>query len=202
MTEPNAPTSRTERSQFGLLATRRFGPFFVTQLLGAFNDNVFKNTLVLLITYQAASLTTVSPDVLVNLCGGIFILPFFLFSATAGQLADKFERSSIIRLIKVLEICIMGVGAAGFALQHLNLLLGALFLLGVHSTFFGPVKYSILPQQLRPDELVGGNGLVESGTFLAILLGTIAGGVLMAETSGGHALVPIVTIAVAVAGYL
>jgi len=202
MTEPDAPTSRTERSQFGLLATRRFGPFFVTQLLGAFNDNVFKNALVLLITYQAASLTSVSPDILVNLCGGIFILPFFLFSATAGQLADKFERSSIIRLIKVLEICIMGVGAAGFALQHLNLLLGALFLLGVHSTFFGPVKYSILPQQLRPDELVGGNGLVESGTFLAILLGTIAGGVLMAETSGGHALVPVVTIAVAIAGYL
>jgi len=119
MTEPDAPTSRTERSQFGLLATRRFGPFFVTQLLGAFNDNVFKNALVLLITYQAASLTSVSPDILVNLCGGIFILPFFLFSATAGQLADKFERSSIIRLIKVLEICIMGVGAAGFALQHL-----------------------------------------------------------------------------------
>ena len=176
-------TSPTEHSQFKLLATRRFGPFFVTQLLGAFNDNVFKNALVLLITYQAASLTSVSADILVNLCGGIFILPFFLFSATAGQLADKFERSSIIRLIKVLEICIMAVGAAGFALQHLNLLLAALFLLGVHSTFFGPVKYSILPQQLRPEELVGGNGLVESGTFLAILLGTIAGGVLMAETS-------------------
>ena len=171
----------TDHSQFRLLATRRFGPFFVTQLLGAFNDNVFKNALVLLITYQAASLTTISPDVLVNLCGGIFILPFFLFSATAGQLADKFERSSIIRFVKMLEICIMCIGAVGFAFRHLYLLLGALFLLGVHSTFFGPVKYSILPQQLRPDELVGGNGLVESGTFLAILLGTIVGGVLMAD---------------------
>ena len=192
----------TEHSQFRLLATRRFGPFFVTQLLGAFNDNVFKNALVLLITYQAASLTSISPEILVNLCGGIFILPFFLFSATAGQLADKFERSGIIRLVKMLEIGIMAVGAVGFALQQLLLLLTALFLLGVHSTFFGPVKYSILPQQLRSDELVGGNGLVESGTFLAILLGTIAGGVLIAESSEGRTLVPIITIAIAAAGYL
>ncbi len=194
-------TQAQETNQFHLLATRRFGPLFVTQLLGAFNDNLFKNALVLLITYQAASVASVRPEVLVNLCGGVLILPFFLFSATAGQLADKYERSRIVRLVKLLEVGIMGLGAAGFALHNLGLLLGTLFLLGTHSTFFGPVKYALLPQHLREEELVGGNGLVEFGTFVAILAGTIAGGVLMSGASGTH-LAPACAIAVAVLGYL
>ena len=123
-----------------ILKSRRFLPLFVTQFLGAFNDNLFKNALVLLVTYQAASMTSMRPEVLVNLAGGVLILPFFLFSATAGQLADKFERSRIVRLVKLLEVGIMLLGAAGFVLQSLELLLGTLFLLGTQSAFFGPVK--------------------------------------------------------------
>lgn len=186
-------------SQFGLLRERRFLPFFVTQLLGAFNDNVYKNALVLVITFQAASLSTWSSATLVNVCAALFILPFFLFSATAGQLADKFEKSRLIRFVKVLEIAIMVVAAIGFAMNSLVLLLTALFLMGVHSTLFGPVKYAILPQHLREDELVGGNGLVEMGTFVAILLGTILAGLLV---SASTTMVSATVIAVAVLGWL
>jgi 1-acyl-sn-glycerol-3-phosphate acyltransferase len=193
--------AQVQTNQFRLLATRRLGPLFVTQLLGAFNDNLFKNALVLLITYQATSVASVRPEVLVNLCGGVLILPFFLFSASAGQLADKYERSRIVRLVKVLEVGIMGLGAAGFALHSLGLLLSTLFLLGTHSTFFGPVKYALLPQHLREAELVGGNGLVEFGTFVAILAGTIAGGVLMSGASGTY-IAPACAIVVAVLGYV
>jgi hypothetical protein len=195
------PQTQAQTNQFRLLATRRFGPLFVTQLLGAFNDNLFKNALVLLVTYQAASVTSIRPEVLVNLCGGVLILPFFLFSASAGQLADKYERSRIVRLVKLLEVGIMLLGAAGFALHSLGLLLGTLFLLGTHSAFFGPVKYALLPQHLREEELVGGNGLVEFGTFVAILAGTIAGGVLMSSASGTY-LAPACAIVVAALGYL
>ena len=154
-------------SQFRLLRERRFLPFFLTQFLGAFNDNVYKNALVVLITFQAARLGADSPGVLVNLAAGVFILPFFLFSATAGQLADKFDKAWLARLVKVLEMAIMGVAAAGFFLTSLPVLMGALFLLGCHSTLFGPVKYAILPQHLREEELVGGNALIEAGTFVA-----------------------------------
>ena len=196
-----SPTPAQPTNQFRLLATRRFGPLFLTQLLGAFNDNLFKNALVLLITYQATTVTSIRPELLVNLCGGVLILPFFLFSATAGQLADKFERSRIVRLVKLLEVGIMLVGAAGFALHSLGLLLATLFLLGTHSTFFGPVKYALLPQHLREEELVGGNGLVEFGTFVAILGGTIAGGVLMSGANG-ILLAPACAVFVAVLGYL
>jgi len=171
-------------SQFALLKTRRFAPFFVTQFLGAFNDNLFKNALVVLLTFHAVNWTTLAPELLTNLAAGIFILPFFLFSATAGQLADKFDKAKLARLVKVLEMVIMGVAALGFFLHSLGVLLSALFLLGLHSTLFGPVKYAILPQHLREDELVGGNALVESGTFVAILLGTLAGGLLAGI--GGH----------------
>ncbi len=197
MSQPPAQQS----NQFRLLASRRFGPLFVTQLLGAFNDNLFKNALVLLVTYQATTITDMRPEVLVNLCGGVLILPFFLFSASAGQLADKYERSRIVRLVKLLEVGIMLVGAAGFVLHNLGLLLATLFLLGTHSAFFGPVKYALLPQHLRAEELVGGNGLVEFGTFVAILAGTIAGGVLMSSPSGTY-LAPACAIVVAVLGYL
>jgi 1-acyl-sn-glycerol-3-phosphate acyltransferase len=186
--------------QFDLLGERRFGPFFATQFLGALNDNVLKNALVIAFTYQAAAWTTLSASSLANLAQALFILPFFLFSAQAGQLADKLERSRIIRLVKLAEILIMLLAWLGFVLHSLGVLLGALFLMGVHSTVFGPVKYAILPQHLRDEELVGGNALVESGTFLAILLGTVLGGILIAA-GGGHA-AALVCIGLAAAGYL
>ena len=128
----------TPHSQFALLKTRRFAPFFVTQFLGAFNDNLFKNALVVLPTFHSASWTTLAPEVLTNLAAGIFIVPFFLFSATAGQLADKYDKAKLARLVKVLEMLIMGVAALGFFMHSLTVLLGALFLLGLHSTLFGP----------------------------------------------------------------
>ena len=188
-------------SQFRLLREQRFRPFFLTQFLGAFNDNLFKNALVVLLTFQAASWTTIDPALLANLAAGIFILPFFLFSASAGQLADKYDKAYLTRLVKVLEIAIMAVALAGFLAHSLAVLLGALFLLGCHSTLFGPVKYALLPQHLHEEELVGGNALVEAGTFVAILLGTLVGGLLAAADHGdlwiaGGGLV------VAVAGYL
>lgn len=192
----------SDHGQFHLLGERRFGPFFVTQFLGAFNDNHFKNALVLLVTYHAATLTSLAPSVLVNLAAGLFILPFFLFSATAGQLADKHDKARIIRLVKLLEVGVMAVGGLGFLRQDLTLLLAALFLMGVHSTIFGPVKYALLPQTLREQELVGGNALVETGTSLAILLGTLLGGLLVALPDGPSRWVPVVGLAIAVAGYL
>ena len=164
--------------QFSLLKNKRFAPFFTTQFLGAFNDNMFKNALIVLLTFHTAQWTTLAPELLANLAAGIFILPFFLFSATAEQLADKYDKAMLARLVKVLEMLIMGVAAAGFFLTSLTTLLAALFLLGLHSTLFGPVKYAILPQHLHTDELVGGNALVEAGTFVAILIGTLAGGLL------------------------
>jgi 1-acyl-sn-glycerol-3-phosphate acyltransferase len=188
-------------NQFELLRERRFAPFFVTQFLGALNDNVYKNALVILVAFHAASLTTMAPDVLVNLAGALFILPFFLFSATAGQLADKYDKARIMRLVKLLEIAIMVIGALGFIRRDLTLLLAALFLMGLHSTLFGPVKYAILPQTLKEEELVGGNALVETGTSIAILVGTIAGGVLVALSAGPTLLVPAATIGIACAGY-
>ena len=171
------------------------------QFLGAFNDNVFKQALVILITFHAAGFAGLAPEVMVNLAGGLFILPFFLFSATAGQLADKYDKARIIRLVKVLEIAIMVIAAAGFIRHDVVLLLAALCLLGLHSTLFGPVKYAILPQALHEHELVGGNALVETGTSLAILAGTILGGLLIALPSGPGLLVPAVTIGAAALGY-
>ncbi len=190
----------SQQNQFGLLRERRFLPFFVTQFLGAFNDNVYKNALVIMLAFHAATLTTMNSGTLVNLCAGLFILPFFLFSATAGQLADKYDKASIIRYVKLFEIGIMIVGAAGFLYQNLTLLISALFLMGLHSTLFGPVKYSILPQHLAAEELVGGNGLVETGTFLAILIGTVVGGLLIAQENSAM-LVSAAVIGTAVAGY-
>ena len=133
------------------------------------------------------SMTSLSSNDLVNLAAGLFILPFVLLSATAGQLADKFEKSRLIRWIKLFEIAIMVIGLVGFWRQDLLLLFLALALMGVHSTLFGPVKYAILPQHLKPTELIGGNGLVEMGTFVAILLGTIVGGVMVAVSNWSRA---------------
>ncbi|HEY7905145.1 MAG TPA: MFS transporter [Casimicrobiaceae bacterium] len=188
-------------NQFALLRQRRFAPFFWTQFLGAGNDNVYKNALVIFVAYHAASMTTLDANTLVNVAAAVFILPFVLLSATAGQLADKFEKSRMIRAIKVFEIGIMLVGLAGFATRSLGLLFAALALMGVHSTLFGPIKYAILPQALRPEELTGGNGMVEMGTFVAILIGTIAGGLLVAIDPHGPLIAAGAAIAIAVAGY-
>lgn len=188
-------------SQFGLLAKRRFGPFFSTQFLGAFNDNLFKNALIVLLTFHATQWTTLKPELLANLAAGIFILPFFLFSASAGQLADKYDKATLARLVKVLEIGIMLIAALGFYLHHLYLLLSSLFLFGLHSTLFGPVKYAIMPQHLHPDELVGGNALIEAGTFVAILLGTLCGGIL-AGMDQGTVWITAACLLTAVLGYL
>ena len=157
-----------------LLGSRRFLPFFLSQLLGAFNDNLFKNGLTILIAFQAANVSQESSHTLVNIAAGLFILPFFLFSPLAGQLADKFEKAMLIRNIKLLEIAIMLFGAVAFIIESTAMLIGILFLMGTQSSLFGPVKYSLLPQALEEQELVGGNALVEFGTFLAILLGLIA----------------------------
>jgi len=168
-------------SQFTLLGKRRFLPFFITQSLGAFNDNLFKQSLILAILYKLS--LEGDRSILVNLCALLFILPFFLFSALAGQFGEKFAKDALIRMIKLAEIVIMAVGAVGFVSNHLVLMLLALFAMGTHSALFGPVKYSILPQALREEELVGGNGLVEMGTFLAILAGTIGAGVMMSSSN-------------------
>ena len=189
----------TEQSQFALLGKKRFLPFFVTQLLGAFNDNIFKQSLILAILFKLA----VSADrhLLVNLCALLFILPFFLFSALGGQFGEKFAKDGLIRKIKFAEILIMLTGAAGVLLDNLPLMLLVLFAMGTQSALFGPVKYSILPQHLHEEELVGGNALVEMGTFLAILAGTIGAGIMMAS-SAYAGIVASCIVLVAVLGYL
>lgn len=171
-------------SQFALLKTRRFLPLFVVQFLAAFNDNVFKNALVILLAYQAGDKAGVDPRILVTASAGIFILPFFLFSAMAGQLADKYEKSRLIRAIRLAEIPLMIIAAFGFATENYWLLMGVLFGAGILAAFFGPLKYSILPEHLAQDELIAGNALVEAGTFMAILLGTIFGGILVLLPAG------------------
>jgi 1-acyl-sn-glycerol-3-phosphate acyltransferase len=190
-----------DEGQFQLLRKRRFGPFFLTQSLGAFNDNVFKNALVILLAFGVAGLSDDGVNRYVNLAAGLFILPFFLFSATAGQIAEKYEKARLIRGIKLLEIAIMSLAVIGFLVGNVALLLVVLFLMGTQSALFGPVKYSILPQHLHEDELVGGNALVESATFLAILLGTVAGGVFMA-VRGDVQWVSATVIVIAILGYL
>jgi 1-acyl-sn-glycerol-3-phosphate acyltransferase len=191
-----------EESQFRLLGEKRFGPFFVTQFLGAFNDNVFKNALLLLIAFHAVDRYAYSSNTLINMSAGFFILPFFLFSATAGQLADKFEKSSLIRIIKLLEIGIMLLAATALWFDNIPALIGLLFLMGMQSSLFGPVKYGILPQIVSDDELLGANGLVEMGTFLAILLGTAVGGVLIGVDEIGRYLVGAAVVGIACMGYV
>lgn len=190
----------SERSQFRLLAERRFGPFFGVQFLGAMNDNLFKQALVILLAYQTTSFTAMSSDTLQNVAQALFVLPFFLFSATAGQLADKYEKSTLITVTVALELVIMVLGAVGLVSTNLAVLLGALFLGGVQSALFGPVKYAILPQHLRENELVGGNGLVEMGTSLAILAGMMLGGWLVIQPGWGVAGVGVLTCAISASG--
>lgn len=190
-----------QKNQASLLKTRRFLPLFLVQFLGALNDNIFKNALVILITFRAASEAGIDAPILVTLAAGIFILPFFIFSATAGQLADCHEKSGLIRKIKFAEIGIMALGGVGFWAGNIYFLLFILFLNGVQSAFFGPLKYGILPDHLRENELIGGNALVEGSTFLAILLGTIFGSLLILRENG-IAIISTIVMSVAIVGYV
>jgi 1-acyl-sn-glycerol-3-phosphate acyltransferase len=190
----------SQPNQFSLLKQRRFAPFFWTQFLGAFNDNLFKTALVVIITFDALSWTTMDPSTITNLIPGLFILPYVLFSATAGQLADKFEKSRLTRFVKWLEVAIMAVAALGWVSHHLWLLIAAVVGMGVHSTLFGPVKYAYLPQQLKPEELIGGNGVTEMGTFVGILMGEVLGAVLVVQQPHGLMLEALATVLVAAMG--
>jgi acyl-[acyl-carrier-protein]-phospholipid O-acyltransferase/long-chain-fatty-acid--[acyl-carrier-protein] ligase len=180
--------------------TRRFFPLFVTQFLGAFNDNLFKNGLILLVLFHMPEQSFIAPAILVTLASGIFILPFFLFSATAGKLADKIDKARVARLVKIAEIVLMITAAAGFLLPSIPLLLVVLFGMGIHSAFFGPVKYAVLPQYLNEAELLAGNAWIEAGTFMAILLGTIGAGFLAMQTEAPVVIASAV-IFVAIIGY-
>ena len=189
-------------NQFQLLKTRRFSPVFATQFLGALNDNIYKNSLVILIAFSLADHMQGNSSILVIVAAGIFILPFFLFSALAGQVADKYEKSLLIQRIKIAEIIIMCMAAAGFVLTSVTLLMTVLFLMGTQSTMFGPLKYGILPQHLQETELIGGNGMIQMGTYLAILMGTILGGILIAIKPEGRFIVSVIVITVACLGWL
>jgi acyl-[acyl-carrier-protein]-phospholipid O-acyltransferase/long-chain-fatty-acid--[acyl-carrier-protein] ligase len=188
-------------SALEILSSRRFLPLFITQFLGALNDNVLKNALVILVTFGMAQEVGDWANMVVVFAGACFILPFFIFSATAGRFADKFEKSRLIVIIKSAEIAIMVVAVIGFFISSLPVLLLSLLLMGTHSTFFGPLKYGILPSHLKDNELLTGNALIETGTFLAILIGTIAGGILIAA-EGGRVIVSALLAAVAGSGLL
>jgi 1-acyl-sn-glycerol-3-phosphate acyltransferase len=192
----------SDQNQFRLLGQRRFAPFFATQFLGALNDNIFRNGLVILVTFQGVLVVGMNHSELANVAGALFILPFFLFSATAGQLADKYEKSMLMRRIKLLEITLMVIAAIAFTSGSYIVLLLVLFLMGCQSTLFGPVKYAYLPQQLDTHELIGGNALVEAGTYIAIILGLIVGGATVAISPDSQALLGGSLVTVAVIGYL
>ena len=189
-------------NQFGLLATRRFLPLFVTQFLGALNDNIFRFALVIFITFTLSERMGIDSKLLIPLSGGVFILPFFLFSSLAGQIADKYEKGLIIRRLKLIEIIVMGVGALGFWLGNTVLLFCVLFCMGAQSTFFGPLKYGILPQHLTDQELTGGNGLIQMGTYSAIIIGVVLGGFLAALKGFGPLPVVGTVLTVAILGYI
>jgi len=188
-------------NQFALLGQRRFAPFFWTQFLGAANDNLFKFAFTVLVTYQL-QVAWLPPALAGLVIGALFILPFLLFSATSGQLADKLDKTRLIRFVKSLEIAIMALAATGFVLTNVPLLLACVFLMGLHSTLFGPVKFAYLPQHLNERELTGGNGMVEMGTFVAILLGNLAGGLLIALPGIGSGFVAAACLGLAVLGRL
>ncbi|MBS9778999.1 MAG: MFS transporter [Moraxellaceae bacterium] len=188
-------------NQFQLFTLQKFRSMFATQFLGAFNDNVFKQALLLVLAYTATAKMGIKISTLTNLASMLFILPYFLFSSLAGQVADKYEKSRLTQLIKMLEIMIMLLACVGFFLEFYWLLLFALFLLGTHSTFFGPIKYAYLPQVMHKDELVGANGLFQMGTSLSILLGMIIAGVLT-QLDNSQFWISAMTISIAMIGYL
>mgnify|MGYP002639538442 CR=1 FL=1 len=185
-----------------LLGKKRFLPFFLTQFLGALNDNLYKNGLTVFIAFQSVAITQSESNNLVNIAAGLFILPFFLFSTIAGQLADKYEKSLLISRIKLLEIIIMLFAGLAFYYQSMAMLIGLLFLMGTQSALFGPVKYSLLPQVLKSEDLVGGNAMVEFGTFIAILLGLIAGVLITSIEQTGTMWLSLAVLLMAVSGYL
>ncbi|ARN23574.1 glycerol acyltransferase [Piscinibacter gummiphilus] len=186
-------------NQFALLSQRRFAPFFWTQFLGAGNDNLFKFALTVMVTYQI-QVAWLAPEMAGLVIGALFILPFLLFSATSGQLADKHDKAALIRFVKNFEIAVMAIAAWGFVTHNVPVLLGCVFLMGLHSTLFGPVKFAYLPQHLDERELTGGNGMVEMGTFVSILLGNVAGGLLIAMPEVGATWVAVACVALAVLG--
>ncbi len=185
-----------------LLRTRRFAPLFWTQLLGAFNDNLFKSALVVALTFGAFRDAALPIDALVNLATALLVLPFFLFGSLAGQLADRFDKATLARALKVGELVAMVLALVGFSLASLPLLFVSLFLMGTQSAFFGPIKYALLPQHLKPEELVAGNAAVEAGTFVAILGGTLAGALIVAIPNVGVPLVGGAIVLVALFGVL
>ncbi|GAA0205530.1 MFS transporter [Kangiella japonica] len=189
------------QNQFSLFKQKFFSSFFITQALGALNDNIFKSALLIFIAFRAGDELGLDSDLLNNIAAGLFILPFFLFSATAGQIAEKYEKSALIRKIKVLEIGIMTLAVLGFFSSNIWYLLGILFLMGFQSSLFGPIKYSILPQHLSDKELLGGNGLIEMGTFLSIIIGTVIGGVLIGFDDLGIKILCSLLIIVSACGY-
>ncbi|MGJ7582249.1 MFS transporter [Variovorax sp. RHLX14] len=197
--DPAVSAPDVHPNQFALLGQRRFAPFFWTQFAGAANDNLFKFAFTVMVTYQL-QLGWMPPSMAGLVIGALFILPFLLFSATAGQFTDKFDKTKIIRIVKNAEIAIMALAAWGFFSANAVVLLGCVFLMGLHSTFFGPVKFAYLPQVLGPRELTGGTGMVEMGTFVAILLGQVAGGLLVALPQVGHASVAIACVLLALVG--
>ncbi len=196
---PASTKPEPHANQFALLRERRFAPFFWTQFAGAANDNLFKFALTVMVTYQL-QLGWLPPSMAGLVIGALFIFPYLLFSATAGQLADKYDKTVLIRFVKTLEIGIMGIAAVGFLIPNVPLLLTCVLLMGLHSTLFGPVKFAYLPQALSARELTGGNGMVEMGTFVAILLGNVAGGLLIAMPESGARNVAIVCLLLALIG--
>ena len=185
-----------------LLWNRKFWPLCYTQFFGAFNDNFFKNALIILITFQSMSMVGLNTEQLIALCGGIFIFPYFLFSALAGQVADKHEKARLIIYIKVLELFIMTLAVVGFITKSLSILLIALFLMGLQSSLFSPLKYSYIPNQIPSHKLVEANALLQSSTFLAILIGTIFGGLIIAIPEIGSFYVSLGVISLAIIGFL
>ena len=198
---PRAPAASGHEhpNQFALLGQRRFAPFFWTQFLGAGNDNLFKFAFTVMVTYQL-QVSWLTPQMAGLVIGALFILPFLLFSATSGQITDKYDKTRVIRFVKNLEIGIMVLAAYGFWIASPYVLLACVFLMGLHSTIFGPVKFAYLPQHLSERELTGGNGMVEMGTFVAILLGQVAGGLLVAIPEVGRHYVAFACIALALIG--
>jgi hypothetical protein len=194
-----------KKNPFRLLKTQRFLPLFITQFFGAFNDNLFKNALVIMFAYTCAKGCEhyfLDANTLVNLCTGLFILPYFLFSATAGEIADHYPKHRLIRAVKLAEIFIVCLVGLGLYLDNAFMLISILFLMGTHSAFFGPLKYSALPELLHEHELIAGNGLIEMATFVAIIFGTIAGGLFIGIHEYGDTIITMLLITFAIFGYL
>lgn len=190
-----------EKFVSSILKSKRFLPLFITQFFGAFNDNAFKNALIIWLTYDMSENLGLNPQIMVTVAAGVFILPFFLLSALAGQICDKYEKSRLSQYIKIIEIILMIICGILFHYQQVLALIGLLFFMGIQSTFFGPIKYSLIPEHLHKDELIKGNGLIEAGTFLSILLGTIFGG-LVIRADNGVLLLSIFIILFAVIGWI